>query len=233
MRYRDKPELQDRLAAEYVLGTLRGGARLRFEAWMREDAALRQIVAGWEARLVPLADAVPARTPPRRVWRAIERRLGAPADPARTAGLWDSLAFWRNWGLVATGCAAALLGALALRAPQIVEVPIVREVPVESKRMQASYVAVLHATGKDDERLMSCRRSRTTTATSCGASRQSRASRPSPSAWCPPATRAPSVWPPRPTSRCATSRRSPSPWSRLAVPGTANPRASSSPRASA
>jgi anti-sigma-K factor RskA len=154
MRYRDKPELQDRLAAEYVLGTLRGGARLRFEAWMREDAALRQIVAGWEARLVPLADAVPARTPPRRVWRAIERRLGAPADPARTAGLWDSLAFWRNWGLVATGCAAALLGALALRAPQIVEVPIVREVPVESKRMQASYVAVLHATGKDDERLM-------------------------------------------------------------------------------
>ena len=39
MRYRDKPELLQRLAGEYVLGTLRGRARTRFQRWLRADAA--------------------------------------------------------------------------------------------------------------------------------------------------------------------------------------------------
>jgi anti-sigma-K factor RskA len=156
MRYRDKPELQDRLAAEYVLGTLRGRARLRFEAWLREDAALRGVVAAWQERLAPLAAAMPERAPPRRVWQAVERRIGAaaPVTAASPGGWWDSLAFWRNWGLVATGCAAALVGALALRAPEVVEVPVVRQVEVEPRGMRPSYVAVLHAAGPNDERLM-------------------------------------------------------------------------------
>jgi anti-sigma-K factor RskA len=148
MRYRDKPQLQDRLAAEYVLGTLRGRARLRFQSWLGADAALRRTVAEWEERLAPMAAGVPEIAPPRRVWRAIEARIagaraggGAPASGRRTGGFWDSVAFWRGWGLVATGCVAALVGALALRAPEVVEVPV--DKLVESTRMQPSYVAVL------------------------------------------------------------------------------------------
>ena len=53
MRYRNKPELQQRLAAEYVLGTLRGRARARFQEWLRRDAALRRVVEAWEARHFP------------------------------------------------------------------------------------------------------------------------------------------------------------------------------------
>lgn len=140
MKYRDRPELQDQLAAEYVLGTLRGRARLRFQAWLREDAALRRIVAEWEGRLAPLAAGVAEVRPPPRVWRAIAPRLGAAAP---TVGFWESLAFWRNWGLVATGCVAALVGALALQRPQVIEVP---GPPGEAAKMQASYVAILHAT---------------------------------------------------------------------------------------
>jgi len=145
MRYRNKPELQDRLAAEYVLGTLRGRARARFQAWLREDAALRGAVAEWENRLAPMAAAVAEARPPRRVWAAIESRVGGRAATAQP-GLWESLGFWRNWGLVATGCAAALVAAIALRAPQTVEVPVVRTVEVPLKGMQPSYVALLHAT---------------------------------------------------------------------------------------
>ncbi|HSD43710.1 MAG TPA: anti-sigma factor [Burkholderiales bacterium] len=156
MRYRNKPELQDRLAAEYVLGTLRGRARLRFQSWMREDAALRRTVAEWEQRLAPLAAAVAEVAPPRRVWKAIEARIGptaaarpapaaAPAQPAAPramgGGFWENLTFWRGWGLVATGCAAALIGALALQKPEVVEVPV--EKLVERTGMQPSYVAVL------------------------------------------------------------------------------------------
>jgi anti-sigma-K factor RskA len=59
------PELRDRLAAEFVLGTLRGRARARFQSLMRYDPALREAVAFWEARLTPLATAagVPAGSP--------------------------------------------------------------------------------------------------------------------------------------------------------------------------
>ena len=146
MRYRNKPELQDKLAAEYVLGTLRGRARQRFQAWMREDAALRRAVGEWESRLAPMAAGVAEVRPPRRVWRAIESRIaGGAAAPAKS-GFWESLSFWRGWGLIATGCVAALIGALALQKPQIVEVPKIERVEVPSTKTQQSYVAILHAT---------------------------------------------------------------------------------------
>ena len=39
-----RPELIDRLASEYVLGTLRGPARQRFEAWMGAYIPARRAV---------------------------------------------------------------------------------------------------------------------------------------------------------------------------------------------
>jgi anti-sigma-K factor RskA len=153
MRYRGKPALQDKLAAEYVLGTLRGRARLRFQAWLREDAALRRTVAEWESRLAPMAAGIAEVRPPGRVWTAIQSRLGGGAPAAKPA-FWDSLAFWRNWGLLATGCAAALLAAVALRQPQTIEVPVVQTVEVPSTAMQPSYIALLHATAPDGQKLV-------------------------------------------------------------------------------
>lgn len=162
MRFRDKPALQDRLAAEYVLGTLRGRARLRFQRWMGEDAALRRCVEAWQARLNSMADAIQPVAPPSRVWRAIEAQIGSdattpgssfhsPGAGERRAGFWESVSFWRTTGLVASGMAAALLVTIAVQKPQVVQVPVERvvEVPVEriieieSKRMQPAYVAVL------------------------------------------------------------------------------------------
>ena len=63
MNYRD-PELQARLAADYVVGLLRGGARRRFEQLMVADAGLRRAVREWEARLLPLALSLPPQRPP-------------------------------------------------------------------------------------------------------------------------------------------------------------------------
>ena len=50
-----RPELADRLASGYVLGTLRGPARRRFEALLPAHAMLRGAVRDWQDRLMPLA----------------------------------------------------------------------------------------------------------------------------------------------------------------------------------
>jgi anti-sigma-K factor RskA len=134
--------LIERLAAEYVLGTLRGRARLRFARLAREDAIVAQAVREWEERLLPMSSAVPELMPPARVWRALSARLGlARSTPAASAGggLWESLAFWRNLGLVASGCAAALVVALALQR----HAPSSLESARTAARQQQSYVATL------------------------------------------------------------------------------------------
>lgn len=106
MRYRN-PGLRDKLAAEYVLGTLRGRARARFEALMHYDPALRGLVTQWEGRLAPLAHAASDIAPPARVWDALSKRL---AGDARRPRWWESLALWR--GLATTGAAVALVLAI-------------------------------------------------------------------------------------------------------------------------
>lgn len=102
-------DLKHALAAEFVLGTLRGRARRRFEAMAAGDRELERIRGHWEAFLTPLAEAVAPVAPPSRVWRAIEARI-AGAREGRAAGLWSNLAFWR---FVGAGFAAASIALLA------------------------------------------------------------------------------------------------------------------------
>ena len=106
MRY-DDPRLRDKLASEYVLGTLQGAARARFQSLMRYDPGLRSVVAEWESRLMPLARAGTDIAPPAHVWDALSKRLSG--EP-RAQRWWDSLALWR--GVAATGAAFALVLAI-------------------------------------------------------------------------------------------------------------------------
>ena len=99
------------LAAEYVLGTLRGRARQRFEALLAEDPALHAAVQQWEAYLVPLAERVAPVEPPARVWKAIESRIATRGAAPTRASFWSSLNFWRSFGMVAGGLASVLLAA--------------------------------------------------------------------------------------------------------------------------
>jgi anti-sigma-K factor RskA len=92
------PQLRELLAGEYVLGTLAGPARLRFERLLREDTSLRDAVAKWEQRLAPLTEAVPPMTPPKRVWKEIERRVA----PRTRESLWERAGFWRPIAMLAS-----------------------------------------------------------------------------------------------------------------------------------
>ena len=111
MNIRHNIALRQKLAAEYVLGTLRGGARRRFEGWMHHDADLRNITADWQQRLAPMAEFAGDVQPPKSVWSGIERRLNLKASPASGWRFWisENLAFWRGLGMVSTGLAALLM----------------------------------------------------------------------------------------------------------------------------
>lgn len=121
MNIRHNEVLRQKLAAEYVLGTLRGGARRRFELWLHQDAALRNITAEWQQRLAPMAEFSGAVTPPKSVWSGIERRLNLRQVPAWRRWLDANPVSWFGLGALASGAAAAVLMVVVMNKP--VEAP--------------------------------------------------------------------------------------------------------------
>lgn len=107
MTIRKNRDLMEKLAAEYVLGTLKGGARRRFEYWLQDDAALQAAVERWQTHLQPMAELSAAVAPPPRVWESVARKTKAPASAAkRVPGpirtLYENLQFWRGLGIAST-----------------------------------------------------------------------------------------------------------------------------------
>jgi len=117
-----KSELADALAADYVIGTLRGGARRRFEALLPAHSELRQATLAWQERLMPLTGVMAPIQPSSEVWRRISDRLDRRKDAA-AASPWQRLAFWR--GLTAFASVAAIGLAVLLGTPRAVPPPIV------------------------------------------------------------------------------------------------------------
>ncbi|HKE94769.1 MAG TPA: anti-sigma factor [Povalibacter sp.] len=79
-----RPELLEELAGQYVLGTLRGAARRRFERYYRSDPAALQAVQRWEDRLLDLTVAVTPIQPSDLVWQRIRSRV---RGERRTSGI--------------------------------------------------------------------------------------------------------------------------------------------------
>ena len=68
MNLLDNPNLLDQLAASYALGTLRGGARRRFEALARESATIRAAALIWQERMASMTELQASQMPsPRRI----------------------------------------------------------------------------------------------------------------------------------------------------------------------
>lgn len=74
MNFQD-PELRGLLAAEYVLGTLRGSARDRFEKVLETSALVRADVYFWEMRLAQMTETISPVAPPEHDWEAVKARM--------------------------------------------------------------------------------------------------------------------------------------------------------------
>jgi len=113
------PALVEQLAASYGLGTLRGGARRRFEALARTHAPVRAAALIWQGRMGSVAELQPQAAPSPAVWTRIENLVSAEKQakamqtarqgPAAVsgAGWWASLGLWR--GVSAAGAMVALV----------------------------------------------------------------------------------------------------------------------------
>lgn len=101
------PELLDRLAAAYSLGTLRGGARRRFEQLAREFPQVRAAALLWQSRWSAFSEVQTPVPPDEAVWIRIENLLQAEKANAKLAQQRDAagkppvraLAWWRGLAL--------------------------------------------------------------------------------------------------------------------------------------
>jgi len=111
------PEGRDALAAEHVLGTLDAREAAEVRRAMAADAALRDAVAAWEARLAPLSALAPGEAPPAGLWRRIEASLAAPSGTASGATVtpFRPRRLLAAWAAGATALAAGLAAFLLLR----------------------------------------------------------------------------------------------------------------------
>jgi anti-sigma-K factor RskA len=105
MKTYEDPQLRARLAADYVSGAMRGGARRRFEGLMAADASLRRQVRSWEDDLYALIWAIPPVMPSKRVWRAIREHIRQKTPARAKSWGWNGAYLWRL-------CSATLAAAL-------------------------------------------------------------------------------------------------------------------------
>lgn len=81
-------ELQHQLAARFVVGSMRGLARRRFQRLMMDIPKLRDEVAFWEEHLHELTNTIPIQQPSERVWQRIQSRLGWIQSKTETTSKW-------------------------------------------------------------------------------------------------------------------------------------------------
>jgi anti-sigma-K factor RskA len=104
----------DALCGEYLIGTLRGPARRRFERALREETAVAQRMRYWEANFSPrYARMIEARPSPQ-VWKRLEKTLGL-ARPSWFRRL--------AWPIAVTAALVLIVGVQLVR-QQSDEVPI-------------------------------------------------------------------------------------------------------------
>ncbi len=138
-----KEERLNALAAEYVVGTLRGKARTRYQKLMMQYQAVSEATAQWEQYLTGFAETLAPVSPPDDVWENIQIRLGHKAVEKASAGKEtpssnepsriidfekEKQKRWKNLSFIST--AAAMVLAVLLFVMQPVPAPEISHIAV-------------------------------------------------------------------------------------------------------
>jgi anti-sigma-K factor RskA len=144
--------LRNALAAEYVLGTLRGSARKRFQQLIMQYSAIRETTWIWEQHLNVMGGRVAPIAVDDKVWRGITQRLGfVSEEQGSTAEIihMPSSARSRWMGISSLATAAAIVMAVLLwrqQAPPTMPIPAAQQVAVmQSKDAQPLWLIEVKA----------------------------------------------------------------------------------------
>ncbi len=107
------PELLDRLAAAWALGTLKGGARRRFEQAAREHPTVRAAALLWQERMTGMTELQPAVQPAAHVWTRIDNLVQADRDAHAVSQRREAPQPRRRWSLSTWWPGLSLAGGLA------------------------------------------------------------------------------------------------------------------------
>jgi anti-sigma-K factor RskA len=132
------PERLERLSREYVLGTLTGRARRRFERLLAEAPLAGRVVARWQQRFDVLAAGVPPVQPRDQVWQGLQQRLFATQREAVAPGLWSRLQALFAPRVLGGVLAGVLMATLVLRLQ-----PQWLDLETRSEALPQSYVGLL------------------------------------------------------------------------------------------
>jgi anti-sigma-K factor RskA len=139
----DSFSADEMLAAEYALGVLAGAEREAAARRVAHERAFAALVAEWEERLAPWAAEIPELAPPPQVWERIAAAL--PGAPRQRAGFWQSLVFWRSFGIV-SALAAACLAVLLYLSAGSQQAALVASIEGQGQRIFVASVDVKRAT---------------------------------------------------------------------------------------
>jgi anti-sigma-K factor RskA len=115
--------LLDALCGEYIVGTLRGAARRRFEQIVRDEPRSALRLRYWERTFAPTFSRMIEVQPSPRVWQRLERQLGLDRYRMR----WHQrVGFWKGWAGAVSAALVIVLGVLLAtrtpEAPQVVQI---------------------------------------------------------------------------------------------------------------
>jgi len=119
MKRYQNPDVYEQLAAAYAMGSLKGRARTRFEALMRERPYIKYSVDQWEERFHSLNQSLPEEKPSAQLWKNINQAIASPAPEQQgrahsqdqvKPSLFERLGFWQT----ATGLMSAALAVVLM-----------------------------------------------------------------------------------------------------------------------
>ncbi|UAN42055.1 MULTISPECIES: anti-sigma factor domain-containing protein [unclassified Enterobacter] len=116
----DSEKRDDMLAAEYALGTLRGGARLKFQKRLADEPTLAARAAYWQNMFSTLDSHLAPVPPPETVWKRIVLDL-PPKKPLRKSRL------YLGWMAAASLAAVTVVTWYSTRTPELAPIMVLND----------------------------------------------------------------------------------------------------------